>query len=1476
MPKGIDDQQIKELTKQRGVIKSKLTRFKKFVNEFNDSNEEFQLRERIANLVLDFKQFGDIQLKLELLVADEEMENQLEERAGFEEAYFEIIGKANKILVNLTIQTTSNNIASNSVNSNTQILPSESNNLFSSPNSNIEMSSAEQILMQSAINGSHVKLPTIRLPTFSGAYEMWPSFADSFKSAVHNNQNLRDTDRLKYLRGCLNGKAAEKIESLETTDMNYRIAWNILEKYYNDPGALINNRVKAMFELSPCAKSSANQLEILLDSATKHYQALKALNKPFLEAFPIYAITSKLDEQTRLKWKEKTQGNDYPKIEELLEFLHSRLKILENVKSDKNEKSVSSYNHNHFRFNQRKHNNDQQKLSYASTTKLYCHICKGDHYTQNCENLIKASIDERLDIVKRNKLCFNCLRANHLIENCTASNCRKCKAKHHTLLHRDSEVSESSNITSLSAIAATQTILSTAIILIKDNTNNLQPCTVLLDSCSQSNLITKSLATKLGLKFVNVDCTITGINDTTIKYSHAVNTEIKSRVNEYRNKLSFIVVENLPSISIPHTTKLNNLSFPKNIQLADPEFSKVRKIEAIIGMGIFYKLLCVGQVPINNSQLVLQKTRFGWVLGGEINNRISKNIVCNLTLENLNHQLTKFWELEEINPTKELSVEERDCENHYVQNVVRDESTGRYTVKLPFNEHKDKLGESYSIALRRFLNLENSLLKNNERKRAYVEFLREYENLNHMSKQLDDDKNGYFLPHHGVFKQSSVTTKLRVVFDAASKTNSGYSLNDALMLGPNIQDDLLDIILRFRLYHYVVTADIEKMYRQVVVDVADRKYQKILWRENENDSVKIYTLNTLTQGTKSASFLATRVIKQLALDEIKEFPKASQVLIKDCYVDNILTGSRTKKELQVLCTDLSKLTLKGGFNLRQWGSNDSSIIEGLVEKSNDAYFSLNTDETVKVLGLQWNAQRDTIIYTIHNPENQLLINKRNILSLIAKLFDPLGLLGPVIIKAKLIMQRLWLLRIDWDESLPIEIHTAWRTYYNELAFLNNIEFSRKIVIDKDNSLQLHGFCDASERAYGACIYIRSINTEKGISSGLLCAKSRVAPLKICSLPRLELCAAVLLTKLYKRVITALTGFHFEKIAFWSDSTIVLHWINTPSHTLKTFVSNRISEIQGSTVPEQWGHVKSEMNPADLLSRGISPKEFINNHLWLNGPIWLVQNESEWPKFELQIVNIPEKRNLIALPIILLNDLYERYSSFTRLKRIIAYCIRFIRKCKQKKENIESKNADVMNLSVNEIQIAFQTIIRQVQLEAFAKEIEGLENNAQCKGNLNSLAPFMDNEGILRVGGRITNSNLSYSVKHPILLPSKHIITRLIIREIHINNLHTSTQATLNIIRQNYWIVNGRSVIRKIIHNCIKCFKAKPMIANYIMGNLPKNRLEYTRPFKIVGVDYCGPIFIKEKRHRNRNKVKVYIAIFVCFATKAVHIESSMT
>ncbi|XP_011858403.1 PREDICTED: uncharacterized protein LOC105555962 [Vollenhovia emeryi] len=322
-----------------------------------------------------------------------------------------------------------------------------------------------------------------------------------------------------------------------------------------------------------------------------------------------------------------------------------------------------------------------------------------------------------------------------------------------------------------------------------------------------------------------------------------------------------------------------------------------------------------------------------------------------------------------------------------------------------------------------------------------------------------------------------------------------------------------------------------------------------------------------------------------------------------------------------------------------------------------------------------------------------MVTKRKILSEIAKLFDPLGLLGPVILHAKRLMQDVWRCETHWDESVPQSLHTEWSEFVQQLDSIRQISFDRGLIAPEFRDIQLHGFCDASEVGYGACIYIRSVGKHRNIICKLACAKSRIAPLKTVTIPRLELCGALILARLYRETSNALK-ITPDKVVFWSDSTIVLQWLKTSPHLLKTYVANRVVEIQDLTGSYEWRHVKSGDNPADAISRSQLPHNFLRNDTWQSGPRWLVRNESEWPIENMQLTELTELRRNACLTIHLDSEILKRYSSYSKLCRVVAYCLRF---------RLSNKNTGPLDATeINESEIR---ILRILQSTQFSNEIK---------------------------------------------------------------------------------------------------------------------------------------------------------------------------
>ncbi|XP_018357524.1 PREDICTED: uncharacterized protein LOC108757561 [Trachymyrmex cornetzi] len=730
--------------------------------------------------------------------------------------------------------------------------------------------------------------------------------------------------------------------------------------------------------------------------------------------------------------------------------------------------------------------NQARVSSLASSGVASCQNCRGDHQIYSCERFLKLSPEDRLKVVKENKDCQG----------------------------------------------------------------RQQTCRALLDSGSQSNFVTEDLVRRLGLQTRSIDISIVGVNNSCSRIQKTTQVQLNSRHYAFKIVIECLVLnritERLPGVTIDKAA----FRIPQNLPLADSEFHQSTDIDILLGAETFWNTLCVGQIKESLDHPLLQKTLFGWVIGGKYPSGSvqQKTIQCNVAVDilKLEQLVERFWQVEQISSKPMLTEEERECEENFKKTYHRN-SQGRFVVQLPIKTDKLRaLGSSYDVALKRFKSLELKLDRCPEMKKAYTKFIQEYADLNHMHPVVTEDSGDapvYYMPHHAVYKDSSSTTRFRVVFDASSRTDTGVSLNDILMVGSNLQTDLTSILIKFRLWQYVLTADVEKMYRQVQIEKSQQGLQRILWRNNSHEEVQTFELATLTYGTASASFLAVRVLQETARLEQHEMPTGSARILSDFYVDDLLTGANTVSDLIIIRDETRAILSKAGFHLRKWASNEETVLEGIPDSASELILDVQEDTILSALGLQWNAKNDEFQFGI-NTNKQSKISKRIMLSIISRIFDPLGLLIPITITARILMQKLWQLKTHWDETVPIDIQTQWSRYEAELHEFNNLQIPRKVIHHHDaDVLELCGFSDASEKAYGACVYVRSKLTEDTYQARLLCARSRVASLKNLTLPRLELCAAVLLAQLMHKVLE-ISDIKFTRVHYWSDSTITLSWIKS--------------------------------------------------------------------------------------------------------------------------------------------------------------------------------------------------------------------------------------------------------------------------------------------------------------------------------------------
>lgn len=625
--------------------------------------------------------------------------------------------------------------------------------------------------------------------------------------------------------------------------------------------------------------------------------------------------------------------------------------------------------------------------------------------------------------------------------------------------------------------------------------------------------------------------------------------------------------------------------------------------------------------------------------------------------------------------------------------------------------------------------------------------------------------------------------------------------------------------------------------------------------------------------------MAQRVLQKLADDERVRFPHAAQAVKNSVYVDDFVSGSYSVQEAISFQRELTDLLASGGFSLRKWASSNPNVLKELEVDHLEKPHKLGNADSIKVLGLQWDPNHDSFFYVV-SPEVKDKITKRDVLSQIARIYDIQGFLSPITVWLKIFMQKLWLLGSTWDSALTPDLDKEWKSVIQELPLLNDIKIPRYVNTFKSQSVDLVGFCDASAAAMAAVVYLRVTVQGGEVLSYLVRAKTKVAPIKTLTIPKLELSAALLLANLLKSLNAFTQTLKISHTYLFSDSTIVLGWLKTPPYLLNTFVSNRVQQILESTDPTAWFHIKSGENSADLASRGCYPSKIISNNLWWHGPTFLLLPFSQWPCTSSQEITsssaeLPELKS-IALSLSTqyagseyLSQYLSKFSSLIKLQRTIAWILRFVHNTQK---HIRAYRISDTSLLASEMSQALSLCIKLTQHDYYQAELVSLAKGQAIKGALVHLSPFVAESGLLSVGGRLRNAPLSSSSKHPTLIPRESHLATLIVDHFHIHSLHAGPQLVQSLVQKQYWIPNIKSLVRKRIFKCMRCFRLQAKPAAPFMGNLPKNRFEQGRPFLRVALDMGGPYLLKDGNRRNSPVIKAYIALFICMSTKCVHLE----
>ena len=657
-----------------------------------------------------------------------------------------------------------------------------------------------------------------------------------------------------------------------------------------------------------------------------------------------------------------------------------------------------------------------------------------------------------------------------------------------------------------------------------------------------------------------------------------------------------------------------------------------------------------------------------------------------------------LWTQEEIPGESTLSDEDCLAIEHF-SNTHKRLPSGAYAVALPRRLPTPLLGESRSVAVKRFRQNERSLQRRDQWQ-AFADVLNEYSVLDHAEQVPPEDmaksaSEVFYMPAHGVFKATSTTTRLRCVFDASAKSSTGVSLNDQLLAGPTLHPRLTTILSRFRLHAVAISSDISKMFCGIHLLPEEKDLHRFLVRSYEGD-LQDWRMRRLTFGVTSSPFLATSVLRQAASDLSETYPLASAALLSDFYVDDCLSGASDISGALHLQQELCQLLNDIGFVLRKWRSNSSELLKHIPEELRETSpktISPELTDFAKALGVHWDTESDSFFISIPIIDDAHP-TKCSIASAAARLFDVMGWMSPVMLYVKILLQTLWQCHLDWDENIPRELMPVWEAWASELSSLSKFPISRRYTDSSSPVVeqQLHAFSDASSKGFGGVVYLRQLHKDTTISISLVMAKTRVAPVNnSLTIPKLELSAALLTARLLKVVGDDL---HIppDKWYCWCDSTITLGWIQHSSIKWKVFVSNRVSQIVSITSSKHWRYVPTASNPADHASRGLTPAALTTCCLWWEGPPWLYFSPSQWPAppTAMQPNSLPEAsaRVLTISSKPPADHLWSRFSSFSKAIRVLSWCRRFGHNAKLK----PGRRVSLERLSAKEIDATLTRLI----------------------------------------------------------------------------------------------------------------------------------------------------------------------------------------
>ncbi|XP_065224342.1 uncharacterized protein LOC135848370 [Planococcus citri] len=1346
------------------------------------------------------------------------------------------------------------------------------------------------------------KIPEIEITPFDGDITQFSSFMEAFQ-LKYGNVPIAKSEKLQHLKSLLTGGPSKVIAHLKLSDQNFDLAIASLKAEYENEKEVVSALYIKLDNLPRARNTTASisetyyELEGLLTALKSHGQKpdeYAPLRDKVYFKYPFWLV-QKICIQSKPSISEfQVEVLKYVQLRNSLEASAKAHNIVLNEDSRQHAVTAALVTSTPPTSS---HYKPPTSTSKQDRPIPFCVFCKQKHYSNECTAFPTAT--ERRNQLKDR--CYRCLSKEHRQNACTKNvTCRFCKQmnRHHASLclaqydkkdgtpHSNKPpITETASGTSgtsdtdnkhtneksVNFVRTHQGAHTTALLTVINPTNQRKyNARILFDNGSNDTYISETAARRLGLKLSKFQTTPVKVFavDQPIKIRTASTSFILSNNKEFNVQVVADTIQQVPQGV--HLFEYSSFieSYPQH---ADKKFinpGKTEPIDILLGSDYYFDIIKPESKITVNTGLHLFNTPFGWMLvGRQASNSHQKSALFQMSPSAAIKQLCELDSLGiKEPPLSEIQQEQIALEQFY-KNIEFTEK--RYQIRWPWKDFPPSLPDNFGLAVGRLKSLQRKLTDEN---------FNEYNNIieTQLKAGIIEEVNErieksavqvHYLPHHPIITPEK-TTSLRIVYDGSAKVSkTAKSINDLIYKGSNLLANGCGIILRVRLHTIALISDIEKAFHQLMIHPTDRDFVRFLWLHDHRlpatgKNLRILRFARILFGIIASPFILNATVRYHLQKYAKIFYKVVLLILRDIYVDNVITGVPEKKEAIEFYHNAVKIFEDCSMNLRSWSTNSEEVRAAIPPEK------YNSSKTVSILGVSWNPYRDVLkIQSMH--VNEKCTTMRQVVSEAAMFFDPCGWFVPLLISAKIFIQKLHVEKYDWDDIISENYVNQWKQIRQELILatqttLKRFQFEME---DISSEFELHAFSDASEKAYACCIYVRKkVNDE--VQTFFIMAKAKIAPIKPdYSIPQLELFAVILAVKtiLYLRDTLHL---QFKKQIVWCDSKCVLSWILN-NKILPVFIQRRIDFINNVDNLE-FRYIPTHENPADISTREIT-FEKLQTSRWFQGPDWLIKNSEIWPPPFLQDNTVPEPDNNEPKATVLHTTTTvssypfgidpEKYSSYLKLLRITTYMTKFV--------------ADFNYVKIRKIfptrhtlYSAQQLWIKAEQLNHYYDVFAALREKKSHK-LISKLNLFIDDEaGLLRCGGRFKYAPLSPNEKAPILLPraNNSSFVKLLIQHEHELLFHSGTSYTLHSIRRRFWIPSGRRAVFNIIQNCPKCkrFIARPFDQPQ-RSDLPSFRLQnMITPFQNVGIDTFGPIYV--------NNVKRYVVIVTDLIIRAIELE----